>query len=149
MYVYEYLKKTDLNYFLADRYSFDKKNKIITHSFVDGENGEFYLFNHIPLKKEQLNSLKKFYITYKNVPQNIILDIHPGNFIWNEKNEKWIIIDLGMLPTIGREYYDYNTFEEYYNNIWIKREETMKKIPIRSLDFSLNLDVKDKVLKYE
>lgn len=146
---YDYLNKTDLKYFLAENYFFDNDNKIIIHDFVSGKNGEYYLFNHITFSDEQLISLKKFYKLYLGISKNIILDIHPGNFIWDEINKKWIIIDLGVLPTIGREYYDYNSFEKYFENIWLKREETMKKIPIRSLDFELNLDVKDKVLKNE
>lgn len=146
---YDYLSNTDLKCFLAENYFFDSTNKIIIHDFVRGENGEYYLFNHISFSDEQLTSLKKFYNLYINISKSIILDVHPGNFIWDEINNKWVIIDLGVLPMIGREYYDYNSFEEYFENIWLKREETMKKVPIRSLDFELNLDVKDKVLKIE
>ena len=77
------------------------------------------------------------------------MDIHPGNFIWDEEKKQWIIIDLGILPTIGKEYYEYDTFEDYFENIWIKREITMRTIPIRSLDLDFDLNVKDKEVKYE
>lgn len=146
---YNYLSKTELNKFLPENYTFDTVNKSLMHSFVNGENGEYYLFNHIPFTKKQIYSLKLFYSTYSLLFNKIILDIHPGNFIWCEEKQQWIIIDLGVLPTIGKEYYEFETFEEYFDNIWLKREETMKKIPIRSLDLVIDLDVKDKVLKYE
>ncbi len=146
---YNYLSKTDLNKFLPENYTFDAVNKFLMHNFVSGENGEYYLFNHIPFTEKQIKSLRLFYSTYSLLFNKIILDIHPGNFIWCEEKQQWIIIDLGVLPTIGKEYYEFETFEEYFENIWLKREETMKKIPIRSLDFAIDLNVKDKVLRYE
>ena len=144
---YNYLIHTNLKKFLADNYTFDSQNKILSHNFIRGENGEFYLFNHITFQKKQLDSLRQFYISYKKLSKNITLDIHPGNFIWDEARDRWVIVDLGILPSIGSWYYDYNTFEDYFENIWLKREETMQKVPIRSLDFALDLDIKDKISK--
>ena len=143
------LYNTKLKPFLANNYEFDFESKILKHEFINGKDGEYYLFNHIQLNEIQIDSLKKFYLFYKEIKDDIILDIHPGNFIWDEKRNSWVLIDLGVLPTIGKEYYEFENFDDYYNNIWLNREKTMDIVPIRSMDFSLDFDVKDKVKKYE
>ncbi len=146
---YSYLINTKLKPFIANNYVFDSEKKTIIHDFIDGKNGEYYLFNHISFTKKQIKSLRDFYDVYSSLFNKIILDIHPGNFIWDEGKEQWFIIDLGVLPTIGKEYYEFNTFDEYFENIWINREDTMKRIPIRSIDLDIDLNVKDKEVQYE
>ena len=146
---FEYLKNSELKEFLCENYHYNHKTKQLSHDYIAGYDGEYYLFQHIPLNNKQTESLKRFYLIYKKYYPNIILDIHPGNFVWDIIKKNWIIIDLGILPEIGKEYYDFKTFEEYYENIWIKREKTIKRIPIRSIDFDIDLNVKDKEVKCE
>ena len=140
------LNETAFREYIPTNYKFNYKNKTLVHDYVEGFDGEYYLFNHIKLSKEQVSLLKKLYLCYKNIYNEFILDFHPGNFIWNEKMKKWIIIDLGAIPTIGSDYYIYDTFEEYFENIWLAREMTMKKIPIRSLDFGNDFNIERKVI---
>lgn len=141
--IYKELIGTEMQEFIAENYLFDEKKKIISHEFVEGKDGEYYLFNHIKLTEEQKKSLKRFYDVYsKRKRKDIILDIHPGNFVWSEKRKKWIIIDLGAIPEIGSDYYKFEQFDEYYDFVWNKREEMMKKVPIRSMDFCVDLEVK-------
>ena len=58
-----------------------------------------------------------------------------------ESARKWFFIDTGTIPQIGSEYYDFSTFNDYFINIWQKRKENMKNIPIRSLDYCVDLNI--------
>ena len=141
--IFKELRDTPLSEFLADDYSFNEKTKTISHKFVEGETGEYYLFNHIAFKREQLESLEKFYRVYRERKcKDIILDIHPGNFIWAEDKKKWILIDVGAIPEIGSDYYEFEKFEDYFNFVWKERERMMKKEPIRSMDFGIDLEMR-------
>ena len=141
--IFNELKNTPLSEFLASDYSFDDKEKIISHEFIEGETGEYYLFNHIPFKREQIVSLEKFYRVYsERKRKDIILDIHPGNFIWSEDKKKWILIDVGAIPEIGSDYYEFEKFEDYFDFVWKKRERMMKEQPIRSMDFGIDLEMR-------
>lgn len=137
--IYQKLLKTDLKEFIAKDYAYNTEQKVLSHEFIEGEDGEYYLFNNM-ITTEQKNSLRKFYEVYSSRScKNIILDIHPGNFVWSSEEKKWVIIDLGAIPEIGSEYYNFKTFEEYYNFIWIQRRAMMRKYPIRSMDFGIDL----------
>lgn len=141
--IYKELITTDMKDFMAKDYMFDEKEKILSHEFIEGNDGEYYLFNHIQLTSEQEESLRKFYDVYSNRKRkDIILDIHPGNFIWSEERKQWIIVDLGAIPEIGSDYYKFEQFEGYYDFVWKQRETMMKKVPIRSMDFGMDLEVR-------
>lgn len=141
--IFEKLKNTPLSEFLAGDYSFNEKEKIISHEFIEGETGEYYLFNHIPFKREQVESLERFYRVYRERKcKDIILDIHPGNFIWAEDEKKWILIDVGAIPEIGSDYYEFEKFEDYFDFVWKERERMMKEQPIRSMDFGIDLEMR-------
>lgn len=140
--IYRELINTDMKDFIAGNYMFDAQEKILSHEFIEGKDGEYYLFNHIELSKEQEESLKKFYYVYSNRERkDIILDIHPGNFVWSEQRRQWIIVDLGAIPEIGSDYYQFEEFEGYYDFVWKQRETMMKKVPIRSMDFGIDLEI--------
>lgn len=133
-----YLKKTSMKEFVVDHYSLDEERAILGHKFEEGNNGEYYLFNK-KISQEQIDSLRNFYENYiTRTNKDIILDIHPGNFIWDNLKNKWYLIDVGPIPYIGREYYEYSFFEEYFNHIWIRRLERMEKYPIRSINLDTN-----------
>ncbi len=141
--IYRELITTDMKDFMAKDYSFDEKEKILSHEFIEGNDGEYYLFNHIQLTNEQEESLRRFYDVYSNRKRkDIILDIHPGNFVWSEQRKQWIIVDLGAIPEIGSDYYKFEQFEGYYDFVWKQRETMMKKVPIRSMDFDIDLEVR-------
>ena len=124
--------------FVVDDYSLDEERAILGHKFEEGNNGEYYLFNK-KISQEQIDSLRNFYENYiTRTNKDIILDIHPGNFIWDNLKNKWYLIDVGPIPYIGREYYEYSLFEEYFNHIWIRRLERMEKYPIRSINLDTN-----------
>ena len=87
--------------------------------------------------------MEKFYRVYsERKRKDIILDIHPGNFIWSEDKKKWILIDVGAIPEIGSDYYEFEKFEDYFDFVWKKRERMMKEQPIRSMDFGIDLEMR-------
>lgn len=131
-----YLREIGFKEFLADNYTLNKEKLLLGHRFEEGENGEYYLFNK-KITSEQILSLETFYEKYINREnKEIVLDIHPGNFIW--VNNKWILIDVGPIPDIGREYYEFASFKEYFYYVWLMRFDNMKKYPIRSVDLDIN-----------
>lgn len=133
------LKKTSIKYFLPEQYNFDFKSHCLSHERIVGDSAEDYLFHNISFEKNQIESLKKFYESYMNREnRDLILDIHPGNFIWSSSKKQWFLIDLGSLPFIGKEYYEFYSFDEYFQSIWLQREQIMKRYPIRSIDFEIN-----------
>ncbi|NMA32095.1 MAG: hypothetical protein GX941_09880 [Candidatus Methanofastidiosa archaeon] len=133
------LRETPLGQFCSENYKYDNQYQYLYHRAVLGNSGEDLLFNHTILCDAQIKSLKKFYSLYSNRnDKQMILDIHPGNFVWDDSKEQWYLVDLGSLPDIGKEYYEYSTFEQYFLHIWINRERNMRIYPIRSID--LNMD---------
>ena len=67
----------------------------------------------------------KFFDLYNNrAEKKIILDIHLGDFIWDKLKRQWYIVDNGSIPDIGKEYYEYSDFEQYYLHIWVNRKKT-------------------------
>lgn len=134
------LKHSSLKCFLAQEYKYDYNERKLYHKMVQGKTGEYYLFNHIRLSNIQIQSLRNFYNAYINRKhKDIILDVHPGNFVWDKIKKQWYIVDIGSIPDIGKEYYVYRDFETYLENIWINREQNMKKYPIRSINLKCDL----------
>lgn len=133
--IYQILDKSALSIFIPSEYRYDSDCHALYHEFVHGKNGWHYLSDEKNLSIEQIESLKFFYNTYQSLgEEQLILDIHPGNMVWEVKKRQWFLIDLGPLPEIGKEYYEFNTFELYYEEIWLNLEEKMQKYPIRSVD---------------
>lgn len=138
---YQYFINTPLREFLVSGVEYEEDHAVLSHRFIEGKSGENFLFEDIILNERQLNSLEHFYDLYKSLHSLLKLDIHPGNFIWSEQEEKWYFIDTGTIPQIGSDYYEFSNFKEYFINIWQKRRENMKNIPIRSLDYSVDLNI--------
>lgn len=138
---YEYFMKTPLKEFLIPDVMFVENTGVIQHLYIEGKTGEDFLFNDMILSEKQIKSLEKFCLLYKALNSPLKLDIHPGNFVWSEPDGKWYFIDTGTIPQIGSEYYNFSTFKEYFINIWQKRKENMKNIPIRSLDYCIDLNI--------
>lgn len=147
------LKKTKLNRYCLGSYRYDEQSKCLFHEYIDGVNGEFLLMNNNDLSSRQRDVLKEFFLEYnKREEKGLLLDIHPGNFIWDRKEGIWKLIDCGSIPIIGSDYYEFSTFEEYFGAIWLSRFENMKKIPIRSLDlkddFVIRKNCHNKIVSY-
>ena len=140
-FAYEHFRITALKEFLISKMCYEQQNATLIHPFIAGKTGEDYLFNDIPLTDKQLKYLEHFYHLYKNSGSPLKLDLHPGNFVWSEAEEKWYFIDTGTIPQIGSDYYDYPNFKDYFINIWQKRRENMQNIPIRSLDYCIDLNI--------
>lgn len=129
------LVKSDLGVFIPAGYRYENKCHALYHEYVQGKSGLHYLNYKKELSIEQMESLRVFYNSYCALGERrLILDIHPGNFVWNDQKRQWYLIDLGPLPEIGREYYEFDAFERYYEDIWLGLEEKMHKYPIRSVD---------------
>ncbi|HCX38758.1 MAG TPA: hypothetical protein DHS36_00585 [Candidatus Veblenbacteria bacterium] len=134
------ISKTPFGIYIARNYQIIKSSSIIKHDFVEGETGERILARQHKLDREQLASLEDCYTRYMAyIVKKYKLDMHPGNFIWDESERKWYLIDTGTIPHLGAEYYEHSSFEKYYNYVWIDRERQKVKVPIRSLDFGLAL----------
>lgn len=130
----KYLSGTDLKCNIPKLIGFDDSKGTIKKQYVHGKLGHELLMENL-LDDVKIKKLK---ILYNNIidialKNNINLDIHPSNFVWNEKENQWYLIDLGLVPQIAYEYYPQN-FDEYLNKIWIERLERMKKFPIRSVN---------------
>lgn len=108
------LGKTGLSEYIPKYYSYNKDKGWLFHEDIRGiVAGSLVQKGVLPdIAQKQL---EKFYSLYNNrLNKNIILDIHPDNFIWDETNKKLVLIDLGSIPKIGSEYYEYNNFQDYF-----------------------------------
>lgn len=134
------LSRTELKEHMAHIISYDENTKKITRQYIAGKTGhELLATKFFKENQEAINQLEKFYNIYKKVREDtgINLDIHPGNFVWSNKKEDWILIDTGPIPLIGSEYFPLNSFEKYFNKIWVERYERIKNLPVRSVDLML------------
>ncbi|WP_433661104.1 hypothetical protein ACQPW1_02175 [Nocardia sp. CA-128927] len=137
----KFLRSTALAPYVAADYAYDPARRVISHELIEGRTGEHYLLPDTGLTAQQVRSLEVFYYRHRSLYNMVLLDIHPGNFIWNERAACWTLIDLGAIPTIGREYYEHETYSDYLFHIWQQRRHYMAQHPIRSLDFSIDLNV--------
>ena len=133
-----FAKNAKFSKYLPSVYELDKKTMILTHSFIAGDSGDHMLMHDIHITDAQRADLARFYDIYLNCPEMQFLDIHPGNFIWSERQGQWFFIDMGLIPYIGSDYYKWPCFDDYYHNVWETRLWQMKNIPIRSLDYELS-----------
>lgn len=131
------LLSTKLSKYIPKKILFKKKDNIIMRDRVFGKSGHELLdtdfFISTPNAVKELND---FFSTYTNIINkfDFRLDIHPGNFLWSDTKQKWTFMDLGPIPKIGSEYFPLESFDEYFNKIWLDRKKLMKTVPIRSVD---------------
>lgn len=131
------LGKTELGRYIPQYYEYDKTKGWLFHENIRGETAAS-LLRKGSLPSAAYRQLKNFYSCYMNRSyQEIILDIHPENFVWSNENERLYLIDLGSIPKIGSEYYEYTLFDGYFANIFLKWEDNIKKYPIRSMDLEV------------
>lgn len=132
------LVKTELNSFLPKDYEYNKECGWLSHANVMGDCADELLVQR-KISQDMINQLGIFYDAYINRKnKELILDIHPGNFIWDINKKKLYLVDCGAIARIGSEYYEYINFEEYYKKVWIDRVYNMGKYPIRSMDLCID-----------
>ncbi|MCR5803680.1 MAG: hypothetical protein K6G47_05420 [Clostridia bacterium] len=131
------LGETDLSCYIPKHYEYNRAKGWLFHENIQGETAAGLLRKgRLPLGAyEQLESFYSCYMNRRN--KEIILDIHPENFVWNYETERLYLIDLGSIPKIGSEYYEYDLFEDYFSNIFLRWEDNIKKYPIRSMDLEV------------
>ncbi|MBO7053232.1 MAG: hypothetical protein J6W27_02240 [Alphaproteobacteria bacterium] len=130
-------QNSELLEYLPDVYTLDTQNMVLSHSFIKGDSGDYMLMNNKLITDVQKRDLAKFYDIYLKNPEMRFLDIHPGNFIWNTEQNRWLFIDMGLIPYIGSEYYKKSCFNEYYHDVWETRLWQIAHIPIRSFDYGV------------
>ena len=134
------LLKSPFKKYIPNIISYRKRTGIIVRQYIIGKTGhELLATNFFVKNKKAIEELKIIFGMYQNLATKIKvkLDIHPGNFIWSIKNQKWFLIDTGPIPVIGSEYFPLDSFKKYFEKIWIQRYERMKNFPIRSVDLDL------------
>jgi hypothetical protein len=137
-----YAKESGLAAFIPEHLGFDHDTSVIQREFIDGTAGVELLtredFRNAPLGLDQLEQI---YETACEIYRNdgINFDIHPGNMRWRDKDKRWILVDLGPMPTIGADYFPRHSFREYFKKVWLDLHELIASVPIRSLDIEIPL----------
>jgi len=133
---YKILSGSDLKDYLPGKFSFNPFTAEIKHEFIKGVSGhELLSSKEIMKNKAVVSELKIFYNKYTKFLKkyDLNLDIHPGNFILEDKTKKWFLIDTGSIPKIGSNYFPIKNWNSYFKKIWLERSKRMKVLPIRSV----------------
>lgn len=138
--VYKIAKDRKLGAYLPAFFQLNEESGVIRKSFVSGVSGWLLLENDDFRKQPyEMAQLEEIYddacAIYREYGVNI--DIHPGNFQWNEEQRRWYLVDFGSMPEIGAEYYPRDSFKEYMQKIWFDLHRLMVEVPIRSLDIDV------------
>lgn len=130
---YQTLSATELANYIPKPISFNCTTKKIKRECITGLTGHEILKAGL-MDDLKVVELKIIFGIIQKIQQsfNIRLDIHPGNFIWDEELSQWFLFDLGPVPNIGFDYYP-NSFQEYFQKVWKERLERMHLYPIRSV----------------
>lgn len=133
--MYKKICNTRLFKYIPEYFRYHSKSRIIEKEYIYGNTGEQILLRRGYLSFEEKQRLMELYdvISEVCIEKDVLLDIHPNNFIWNVANRQWYLVDLGENQYIGSDYYIMNDFEKYYKKSWIEREMRKKKYPIRSV----------------
>ncbi|MGO4613002.1 hypothetical protein AB4305_03495 [Nocardia sp. 2YAB30] len=120
---------------------YDVCTQSLSHEYVRGQDGETILRDRNELTPQQRDDLRDLHqrlcgVTAKD---GLVLDLHPGNFVWDNHSKRWILVDLGPVPSIGSEEYFDVCFEDYYQGTWLDRLEREQLEPIRSVDYGHEL----------
>jgi hypothetical protein len=119
------------------RARFDAATASLSRSYVQGPDGEAVLREQRELSPHQRADLATLYDRLQETMSNaaLVLDLHPGNFIWDKEFQRWLLVDLGPIPVIGSSEYIGSSFENYYRHTWLNRRWREQVEPVRSLDY--------------
>ncbi|MEV0769594.1 hypothetical protein [Nocardia salmonicida] len=136
---YQVLAQTCLHDRVATNAVFDPSTRILSHDFVPGNDGESMLRTGCPPNLQQRSDLRSLHAALLcELPEHhLVLDLHPGNFVWNPTSARWVLVDIGPIPVVGSEEYAAEDFTAYYIHTWQNRLAREHAEPIRSIDFSL------------
>lgn len=132
-----YAKRSGLAAFIPEHLGFDPATSIIQREFIPGTEGVELLtradFREVPFGLDQLEQI---YETACEIyrKDGINFDIHPGNMRWSDEGQRWVLVDLGPMPTIGADYFPRGSFSKYLQKVWLDLHHLMATVPIRSLD---------------
>jgi hypothetical protein len=132
--------ETGLAPFLPKLISYDPRFGIIQREYIEGPTGSDMLKGQSgPDVVRELDQIETIYRVASGIfhETGTNFDIHPGNMIWSEKRNRWFLVDLGLMPKIGAEYFPREHFRDYFQKIWLDRHRLMKDVPIRSLDIKM------------
>jgi hypothetical protein len=117
--------------------AFDETGPSLRREFIPGPTGHEVLCADGP-DPAQIEELRHAYLALTRWLSTIdqALDLHPGNFVWHERESRWVLVDVGPVPHIGSDYYDLESFDTYSRDVWLMRLSRMRQEPIRSVDWS-------------
>ncbi|WP_280253496.1 hypothetical protein [Nocardia abscessus] len=140
---YHILAQTRLHDRIPADADFDPTTKTLHHDYVPGRDGEAILrsgFLPNPQQRADLRCLHSALL--RELPEHgLVLDLHPGNFVWDADGDRWVLVDIGPIPVIGSEEYFIEDFSAYYTNTWLNRLNRERAEPIRSIDYSIELPI--------
>jgi len=135
-----YAASSSLAPFIPKHFGYEEDTGIIRREFVPGTMGIDLLatstFREAPFALDQLEHVYKVACDIHRA-DGINFDIHPGNIKWNADAGRWMLVDLGPMPTIGADYFPRDGFARYFQKIWLDLHHLMKVVPIRSLDIEV------------
>ncbi|MGQ4600798.1 hypothetical protein [Nocardia sp. R6R-6] len=136
---YQALAQTRLHDRIPANADFEPTTKTLHHDYVPGSDGESILrsgFLPNPRQRTDLEYLHSALL--RDLPEHRLpLDLHPGNFVWNAAEDRWVLVDIGPIPVIGSEEYFVEDFSAYYTHTWLNRLTREHAEPIRSIDYSV------------
>ncbi|MBF6169554.1 hypothetical protein IU486_33270 [Streptomyces gardneri] len=136
---YQILAKTCLHDRIPANADFDPTTKILHHDYVPGRDGEAILRSGLLPNPQQETDLKHLHsaLLRELREHSLVLDLHPGNYVWNAARDRWVLVDIGPIPLIGSEEYFIEDFSAYYTHTWLNRLTRERAEPVRSIDYSV------------
>lgn len=136
---YQVLARTGLRDRIPPDAEFDPATQTLHHAYVPGTDGESILRTRCCPNPQQRADLRSLYsaLLCELPAQGLVLDLHPGNFVWDIEGDRWVLIDIGPIPRIGSEEYFVEDFGTYYTHTWLNRLIREYVEPIRSIDYNV------------
>lgn len=136
---YQILAQTCLHDRIPTNAAFEPSTRILCHDYVPGDDGESMLRSGFWPNLQQREDLRSLHSALLcELPEHrLVLDLHPGNFVWDASNARWVLVDIGPIPVVGSEEYGVEDFPVYYTHTWVNRLAREHAEPIRSIDYSV------------